>query len=163
MVLRPGLMGGVGDGLRVGGMGGLFVKINFTTITALSTYSSDDGTDLARSNLGPTSFSSAILNGGARLIALGGTGNVRIYLAGCNNHMISVSIPSGSNGPASMILNCSGVRRCTSALGSPSSCKSSMNHCTGHVGSSGLALTNGACGLGPGSGNGYLRNNNTAN
>lgn len=123
----------------------------------VATYTSCGGSRiLARSNLDGDHFRARVGNRGASLFMLGGGGGVRIYVAGCNNHVISIVIPSGSKVVESMMLNFSSVRSC---VGCPSSFKTDVKHCTGHVGRKHFSLSKVMCRLPQGGCKRYLRKN----
>lgn len=110
----------------------------------------------ASSNLMGDGFRARINKGGASLCMLHGRGGVRIYIAGFKKHVISMVIPSGRKIVHSMMLNFSSVRSCVDG---PSSFNTDVNHCTGHVGRKGFALSKIRCRLPHGGCKRYLRNN----
>lgn len=136
----------------VGGVVALLTDIVLLT----STYANGRTDRGATSKLRPTGFHARISNGRASLFILRGGGNVRIYVAGFNKHVMSIVIPSGSNIVHSIILNFSSVRSC---VGFPSSFNTAVKHCTGHVGRNGVAISKMRCRLPHGGCNRYLRKN----
>ncbi len=139
----------------VGGVGGTVLDTNIMAILVTSYYRRPRY-GLATSNLSPRGFTARMGNGTAGLCAVGGTGNVRIYMAGFNNHVMSVVIPSGSNIVHSIILNFSDV---TSCVDGPDSFNTTVKHCTGHVGLKRVAVSNRRVRLPAGGFNRYLRKN----
>lgn len=154
LLLRPG---GSGRLVCVGcGAVGERILLTKVTTVVLATYGRGARAALALSNLSPMGFRAAIGSTRARLCALGGGTNVRMYVAGFKKHVMSVVMPSGGKIVRSMMLNFSDV---TSCVGVPDSFNTSVKHCTGQVGRKGVILSKSAVRLPRGGFKRYLRNN----